>query len=121
MMGKILIVDDNEINLKLFEAILKKVGYDYVIAKNGIEAVEVAVKEKPSLVLMDIQMPTMDGEKAFHFIREKEETADIPIVAITSYALNEDRKRLIAAGFDGYLSKPISVEDFLNEIRKFCR
>lgn len=120
-MNTILIVDDNEINLKLFEAILKKAGYGYILARNGNEAIDLSIKCMPDLILMDIQMPELNGEEAFNAIRKNKKTSHIPIIAITSYAMKNDKERMLSNGFDGYLTKPIRVKEFLDEIKKFLK
>jgi CheY-like chemotaxis protein len=118
-MKKILIVEDNEQNLYLMQYILEKNGYGVVMAKNGAEGVALAVQEKPDLILMDIQLPDMDGLEATRRIRASEADGKIPIVAVTSFAMAGDREKALAAGCNGYIEKPINPETFLGEIAKY--
>jgi len=118
-MKKILIVEDNEQNLYLMQYMLEKSGYSVVIAHSGEEAVISAVQEKPDLILMDIQLPDMDGLEVTRRIRASEADGKIPIVAVTSFAMAGDREKALAAGCNGYIEKPINPENFLGEIAKY--
>ncbi len=118
-MKKILIVEDNEQNRYLMEYMLGQVGYRIVMAGSGAQAVTMAVVEKPDLILMDIQLPDMDGLEVTRRIREAEGGSGIPIVAVTSFAMVGDRKKALAAGCNGYVEKPINPETFLTEIGKY--
>ena len=118
-MKRVLVVDDNEANIHLIRFILQKNGFEVIEARNGAEGVELAVQEKPDLVLMDIQLPDIDGLEATKKIRASEANGNIPIIALTSYAMPGDRERLIAAGCTGYISKPIDVKAFIIEIEKY--
>jgi CheY-like chemotaxis protein len=120
-MKRILVVEDNEKNMYLMSFILTKGGYEVIKCGTGEEAVETAVKEKPDLVLMDIQLPGMDGLAATKKIRESKADGKIPIVAITSYAMTGDKERVLAAGCSGYIEKPINPETFLAEIQRFIK
>ena len=104
-----MIVEDNERNLKLLRDVLGAYGYRTVEARSGEEAMAVARSSRPTLVLMDIQLPGMDGVEALHALRRSAELAATPIVAVTAFVMNEDRERFLAAGFDGYLEKPVDV------------
>lgn len=117
-MVKILIVEDNEDNLYLLEFLLKRNGYDVIIARDGLEAVKKAINEKPNIILMDIQLPRMNGYEATKEIREKG-LKDIPIIAVTSYAMSKDRQKCMDAGCTDYLEKPINPETFFQFIEKF--
>ena len=117
-MKKILIVEDNEKNMYLISFILKKNGYDIIEATSGEQSVELAIKQKPDLILMDIQLPGIDGLEATKRIRESEADHEIPIIALTSYAMVGDRERAIAAGCTAYIEKPIVPETFIAEIKK---
>jgi len=118
-MKKILVVEDNEINMYLSCRILKSSGYEVIEARSGEEGVELAIKEKPDLIIMDIQLPGIDGYEATKRLRKSEADGEIPIIALTSYAMAGDRKKAIKAGCTGYIEKPINPETFISEIKKF--
>ena len=118
-MKKILVIEDNDTNLYLIKYILKHHGFEVIEAKDGVSGVETAAREIPDLILMDIQLPVIDGYEATRRIREHEATKDIPILAITSFALTGDREKVFAAGCNGYLEKPINPETIIEEISKF--
>ncbi len=120
-MRKILIVEDNEKNMYLMNFILTKSGYEIVKAETGEKGVELAVKEKPDLIIMDIQLPGIDGLEAVKRIRESEADGRIPIIAITSYAMAGDKERVLNAGCTGYIEKPINPETFLAEIGRYIK
>ena len=109
--GQILVVEDNEKNMKLFRDVLQATGYATLEARTGEDAVELAVAHSPALVLMDVQLPGIDGVEALVRLREDERTASIPVLALTAQAMQGDRERFLAAGFDGYISKPIDVAE----------
>jgi len=113
----ILIVEDNDKNRKLVRDVLAHEGYRLLETDNGEEAVRLAQAERPALVLMDIQLPGIDGMEALRRLRADAETRAIPVVA-TASAMTQDRATIIAAGFDGYQSKPISVRPFLAAVRE---
>ena len=115
----ILVVEDNERNLKLLRDVLEYAGYDVRVARTGEDGVTLAVKEPPDLVLMDLQLPGIDGTEALRQLRESPRTADIPVVAVTAQAMKQDRERALDAGFDGYVEKPISVRAFPDQVRRF--
>lgn len=119
MSRKILLVEDNPANRYLATFLLETEGFEVVHAANGREAIEQAAKLHPDLILMDIQMPEMDGYEAARCIREVPETAGLPIVAVTSYAMAGDRERALRLGFVGYLEKPISAETFVAHVSRF--
>jgi len=118
-MKRILVVEDNEDNMRLVSLIFKKHGLEVIEARDGAEGVASAVQEKPDLVIMDIQLPDMDGLEATKRIRASEVDGDIPIIALTSYAMPGDREKALAAGCNGYITKPIDVETFMAEIEKY--
>jgi len=115
----ILVVEDNERNLKLLRDVLEYAGYDVRVARTGEDGVTLAVKEPPDLVLMDLQLPGIDGMEALRRLRENPRTADIPVVAVTAQAMKQDRERALDAGFNGYVEKPISVRAFPGQVRRF--
>jgi two-component system cell cycle response regulator DivK len=108
----ILIVEDNPRNLKLVRDLLRHAGHETLEAANGEDAVALACAHRPHLVLMDIQLPGMDGVEALRRLRAEPGTARTRVVALTAFAMKDDRDRFLAAGFDEYIEKPISVRDF---------
>ena len=116
-MKKILVVEDNEINMYLSCRILKSSGYEVIEARSGEEGVELAIKEKPDLILMDIQLPGIDGLEATRRIRKSE--AEVPIIALSSYAMTGNKDKSLAAGCTGFLEKPINPETFMGEIDNY--
>ena len=119
IMKKILVVEDNETNMYLITFILKNKAYDVIEARSGEEGVEMAKKEKPDLIIMDIQLPGIDGLETTKQIRDSEADGGVPIVALTSYAMVGDREKALNAGCTGYIEKPINPETFMSEIETF--
>jgi two-component system cell cycle response regulator DivK len=109
----ILVVEDNEKNRKLVRDVLTFKGYSIVEADNGEDGVRLAGERLPRLILMDIQLPGIDGIEALRRIRANETTRAIPIIAVTASAMDRDRQQIMAAGFDGYQSKPLNVKEFM--------
>ena len=105
----ILVVEDNEKNMKLFRDVLQASGFATLEATTGEEAIALAAEHVPALVLMDVQLPGMDGVEALGRLRADPDTAGLRVLAVTAFAMKEDRERFLAAGFDGYLEKPIDV------------
>jgi two-component system, cell cycle response regulator DivK len=116
----ILIVEDNEKNLKLVRDVLQFKGYRTLEAGTAGEGLRLAAEHRPDLILMDIQLPDMDGGTALSRLRAAPSTAGIAVVALTAQAMGGDRERLLGAGFDGYLTKPISMKEFPDQVRQFC-
>jgi two-component system, cell cycle response regulator DivK len=116
----VLIVDDNEKNVKLARDVLRFAGFQTLEATSGEEAIELAQEHVPAVILMDIRLPGMDGMAAVGHLKSAALTAAIPVVALTSFAMKGDRERFLAAGFDGYLEKPISVKEFPDQVRRYC-
>jgi two-component system cell cycle response regulator DivK len=114
----ILIVEDNEKNLKLVRDVLQHQGYQTIEAGTGEEGVRLAKERRPDLVLMDIQLPGIDGITALGQLRADASTRAIPVLAVTASAMAHDRKKIMAAGFDGYQSKPIKVREFMDAVRE---
>jgi two-component system cell cycle response regulator DivK len=112
----ILIIEDNPQNLKLARDILDHVGYRILAAENAEHGVALARVHRPDLVLMDVQLPGIDGVEALGRLRADSLTAAIPVVALTAFAMKSDRDRFLAAGFDGYIEKPLNVREFPNQI-----
>jgi CheY-like chemotaxis protein len=115
----ILIVEDEPRNLKLIRDLLEVSGYMVLEAIDGKQGVEIAKAKKPDLILMDIQLPVMEGFEATRILKADERTRDIPIVALTAYAMKGDEEKIKAAGCDGYVSKPIDTRGFLNKITEY--
>ncbi|MFP4320925.1 MAG: response regulator [Anaerolineales bacterium] len=118
-MKRILYVEDNYQNKRLVRKILKAKGYEVLEADDGETGVEMATKELPDLILMDISIPGIDGIEATRIIKANPETEGIPVVALTANAMRGDRERFLAAGCDNYLPKPISSPDLLRVIREY--
>ncbi len=113
----ILIVEDNDKNRKLMRDVLQQRGYRTIEAETGEEGIRLAREQHPALVLMDIQLPGIDGIVALTRLREDPTTRAIPVIAVTASAMTHDRQKIMAAGFDGYQTKPISVREFLEAVR----
>jgi len=116
----VLIVDDNETNRKLARDVLQFAGFRTLEAGTGEEAIALATEHHPAVVLMDIRLPDMDGVVALGRLRSDPQTSALAVVALTAYAMKGDREAFLAAGFDGYLEKPISVKTFPDEVRRYC-
>jgi two-component system cell cycle response regulator DivK len=117
-MKKILVVEDTEDNRQILRDLLGAAGYDMIEAHDGAEGVAQATAHKPDLILMDIQMPVMDGYEATRQIKANPELKGIPILAVTSYALSGDEEKARAAGCDGYIAKPYSPRQMLAKVRE---
>jgi CheY-like chemotaxis protein len=115
-----LIVEDNEQNVKLVRELLQVKGYRTLEAGTAERGLELARAHAPDLVLMDIQLPGMDGISALHALRSEPATASMLVAAFTASAMKSDRERIVSAGFDAYLSKPIEVREFLASVRALC-
>ena len=115
-MTVVLIVEDNQRNLKLVRDLLEHAGYRTLAATNAEDGLALARARRPDLVLMDVQLPGMDGVQALERLRADPATSGIPVVAVTAFAMKDDRARFVAAGFDGYLEKPISVRAFPGQV-----
>ena len=118
--SQILVVEDNERNMKLFCDVLQASGFRTLEATTGERAVELALEHRPDLVLMDIQLPGIDGVEALDRLRADDKFASAPVLALTAQAMEGDRERFLAAGFDGYLSKPVDIADFVATVKRYC-
>jgi len=118
---QILVVEDNEKNMKLFRDVLRATGYRTLEASTGEQALILAARHGPALVLMDIRLPDMTGVEALGRLRRHERTARIPVLALTAQAMKGDRERFIEAGFDGYLSKPVDIDELLATVEQHRR
>ena len=114
----ILIVEDNEKNRKLVRDVLQFRGYQTLEAENAEEGIRLAQESRPALILMDIQLPGMNGIEALRRLRADPRTKKIPVIAVTASAMTHDRQKIMAAGFDGYQSKPINVKEFIAAVRE---
>jgi len=119
-MKTVLIVEDNEKNMKLARDILRAKGYATLEAVNGLDGVTLALQHKPDLVLMDIQLPDINGIEAFERIRADASAGRVPVVAFTASVTVNDRSRIGDAGFDGFLSKPINLKEFVETVRRMA-
>ena len=119
MAKTVLIVEDNELNMKLFNDLLEASGYRTLQTRNGFEAIELARKHRPDLILMDIQLPEVSGLDVTRWIKEDDELKSIPIIAVTAFAMKGDEERIRAGGCEAYISKPISVTKFLETVRHY--
>ena len=114
----VLIVEDNELNMKLFRDLLEAHGVDTVETRNGMEVVEVAKESKPDLILMDIQLPEVSGLDVTKWLKQDESLQDIPVIAVTAFAMKGDEEKIREGGCEDYISKPISVTRFLEVVDK---
>ena len=119
MAKTILIVEDDSKNLTLFRDVLQVSGYKTIEATDGKKGIELAKTGKPDLILMDIQMPEIDGLEATRILKADATTSNIPVIALTAYAMKGDEERVLEAGCDGYLVKPIDIKEFLREVSKY--
>jgi two-component system cell cycle response regulator DivK len=119
MSKRILIVEDNDLNLKLFRDLLTAHGYETIETREGVEAVALTRSERPDLILMDIQLPEISGLDVTRQLKAEEELRSIPIIAVTAFAMKDDEEKILSAGCQAYISKPISIVPFLNTVRKF--
>ena len=118
-MKKILIIEDNENNLYLMRFILTKLGHMVIEARDGAAGVKLAKKNRPDLILMDIQLPVLDGYAATRLIREDEDLRDVPIIAVTSFAMVGDKEKALEAGCTAYVEKPIDPPSFIKVLEKY--
>lgn len=119
MSKTVLIVEDNELNMKLFHDLLDAHGYDTLQTRDGIEALEIARKHHPDLILMDIQLPEVSGLEVTKWLKEDETLRPIPVVAVTAFAMKGDEERIREGGCEAYIAKPISVALFLETVNRF--
>ena len=121
MKKTVLIVEDNELNMKLFSDLLEAHGYLTLKTANGVEAIELTRKHRPHLIIMDIQLPEVSGLEVTKWIKEDDELCDIPIIAVTAFAMKGDEERIRQGGCEAYLSKPISVSKFIETVQNYIR
>jgi two-component system cell cycle response regulator DivK len=118
--SQVIVVEDNEKNMKLVRDVLQAHGFRTLEATTGGRAVELAIEHRPDLVLMDVQLPDIDGVEALGRLRADERTAAIPVLALTAQAMDGDRERFLAAGFDDYVSKPVNIVAFVETVKEHC-
>lgn len=116
MTARILVVEDNQANLELVRYLLEHAGHTVVVAEHGLAGLELALSERPDLVLSDLQMPFMDGYELLRQLRAHPTLGDVPVIAVTAFSMSGDRSKVMEAGFNGYLSKPIAPETFVAEV-----
>lgn len=119
MPKKVLIVEDNELNMKLFNDLLEAHGYETLQTQDGFKALEMAREHMPDLILMDIQLPEVSGLEVTKWLKDDEDLASIPVVAVTAFAMKGDEERIREGGCEAYLSKPITVMTFIETVRRF--
>src|ERR671926_623536 len=119
MTKKVLIVEDNELNMKLFHDLLDAQGYETLQTREGLQALALARQHRPDLILMDIQLPEISGLEVTKWLKEDDELASIPVIAVTAFAMKGDEERILQGGCEGYISKPISVPHFLETIARY--
>jgi len=118
---KILVIEDNEQNRYLFSFILEKNGYRVIVAPDGLEGIKKAKEERPDLILMDIMLPVMDGYEVTRRLRDLTEFKDVPIIALTAYAMEGDREKALQAGCNGYIPKPIIPDEFIKVLNSYLK
>jgi len=116
---KVLIVEDNELNMKLFHDLIEASGHEILETRDGIEALKLARQHRPDLILMDIQLPEVSGLEITRWLKEDDELRSIPVVAVTAFAMKGDEEKIRAGGCEAYISKPISISNFLETIGRF--
>ncbi|WP_081816659.1 response regulator [Fodinicurvata fenggangensis] len=115
----VLVVEDNELNMKLFHDLLEAHGYNILQTKDGMEALRMARKHVPDLILMDIQLPEVSGLEVTKWIKEDDDLSAIPVIAVTAFAMKGDEEKIREGGCEAYIAKPISVADFLETIKRY--
>ncbi len=119
MTKKVMIVEDNELNMKLFNDLLEAQGFETVQTSNGLEALDLARAHRPDLILMDIQLPEVSGLEVTKWLKDDDELARIPVIAVTAFAMKGDEERIRQGGCEAYISKPISVLKFLETVKAY--
>ncbi|AJY47253.1 response regulator [Martelella endophytica] len=119
MAKQVLIVEDNDLNMKLFRDLVEASGYEAVLSRTGVDAMELARRHRPGLILMDIQLPELSGIEIARSLKADRELAKIPIIAVTAFAMRGDEERIREAGCDAYLSKPVSVPHFIKTVKSY--
>ena len=117
----VLVVEDNELNMKLFHDLLEAHGYNILQTKDGMEALRLAREHRPDLILMDIQLPEVSGLEVTKWIKEDENLKSIPVIAVTAFAMKGDEEKIREGGCEAYIAKPISVTSFLETVQRYLR
>ena len=115
----VLVVEDNELNMKLFHDLLEAHGYNILQTKDGVDALRIAREHHPDLILMDIQLPEVSGLEVTRWIKEDDNLKEIPVIAVTAFAMKGDEEKIRDGGCEAYISKPISVAHFLETVQRF--
>ena len=118
MAKTVLVVEDNELNMKLFHDLLEASGYNILQTRSGLEAIDIAREHRPDLILMDIQLPEVSGLEVTKWIKEDDDLRAIPVIAVTAFAMKGDEERIRQGGCEAYISKPISIATFLDAVRR---
>ena len=118
MAKTVLIVEDNDLNMKLFQDLLEANGYRILAAQSGFKAFELAKEHLPDLILMDIQLPEVSGLEVTRWLKEEKTTQNIPVIAVTAFAMKGDEQKILNGGCEDYIAKPISVTSFLSTVKK---
>ena len=116
---KVLIVEDNELNMKLFHDLIEACGHEILETRDGIEALKLARQHHPDLILMDIQLPQVSGLEVTRWLKEDDDLRHIPVIAVTAFAMKGDEEKIRSGGCEAYIAKPISVTNFLDTIGRF--
>jgi two-component system cell cycle response regulator DivK len=119
MTKTVLVVEDNELNMKLFHDLLDAHGYRTLQTRNGMDALKIAREQRPDLILMDIQLPEVSGLEVTKWLKDDETLRDIPVIAVTAFAMKGDEERIRQGGCEAYISKPISIATFLDTVRRY--
>lgn len=119
MAKKVMIVEDNELNMKLFNDIIEGIGYETIQTRDGMQALDLARQTMPDLILMDIQLPEVSGLDVTKWLKAEDALRDIPVIAVTAFAMKGDEERIRQGGCEGYMSKPISVPKFIETIKAY--
>jgi two-component system cell cycle response regulator DivK len=119
MTKTVLVVEDNELNMKLFHDLLDAHGYRTLQTRNGMDALRIAREQRPDLILMDIQLPEVSGLEVTKWLKDDEALRDIPVIAVTAFAMKGDEERIRQGGCEAYISKPISIATFLDTVRRY--
>ncbi len=117
----VLVVEDNDLNMKLFQVLLETHGYNVLQTKDGMEVLSLARQHHPDLILMDIQLPEVSGLEVTTWLKEDEKLKSIPVIAVTAFAMKGDEGKILEAGCDAYIGKPISLPDFIQAVERFAK
>ncbi|MEM7046112.1 MAG: response regulator [Pseudomonadota bacterium] len=119
MAKKVMIIEDNPLNMRLFNDLVRSAGYETVTTDNGLDALDIARDAQPDLVILDVQLPEVSGLDVARWFKAEDSLKDVPIIAVTAFAMKGDEERVRASGVQDYMSKPIAVADFLKAVKGF--